>query len=295
MKDIINVAVVNFKSSGKKATNLSKILEFSEVASKRGADLLLFPELCLTGYDFYVNASISTDEKIRKSETLGGNTCKTIAEAAKNLGMYIVFGMGEREGEESDILYNSAVVCGPDGLVGSYRKIHPFAEENKCFNKGTEPFLFDTPWGPVSVGICYDTYQFPELLRYYVWKGSRLYLNLTALIEEIPKEGSRQAFLNYYGPTLEYGVLCNTVFIASANLTGFDDFNYFGGGSAVLGPKVTQFFETDVAYYAGSKDNLKEGIYIATVSLSLARRRLCINNEYTGVPDYRPELYAKFK
>lgn len=131
-------------------------------------------------------------------------------------------------------------------------------------------------------------------MRHYVAQGSRLYLNPTAVVEEIPKEGSRQAFIDYYAPTLEYGVLCNTIFIASSNLTGFDDVNYFGGGSAVIGPKLTPFFETNVHYYGGSKDNVQEEVIITTIDLSLARRRLMDCSGAAGEPDYRPEIYKKF-
>ncbi len=293
-RDIITVAVVNFKAAaGNKASNLSRIVGFSEAAAKAGADLVLFPEMCLMGYDYFIDESVSREEKIRQTETLAGPSCKAIEETAKARGIYIVFGASEKE-EGSDILYNSAVVVGPDGIVGAYRKIHPFETESSWCSKGETPFLFDTPWGPISVGICFDTYQFPELMRYYVSKGSRLYLNPTAVIEEIPKEGSRQAFLNYYAPTLEYGVLCNTIFIASANLTGFDKDHYFGGGSAVIGPKITPFFETDVTYYAGSKDNVQEGIFTASIDLSLAARPLFVESRHTGTPDYRPELYRRF-
>lgn len=294
MKQIITVAVVNFKSAGKKSDNFEKIIEFSETAARSGVDLILFPELCLNGYDFYVNDKISLKEKILNSETLTGDSSSKIAELARKLGIYIIFGMGERE-EDSDLLFNSAVAVAPTGLIGSYRKIHPFDAENKSFQKGSKPFIFDTPWGGISVGICYDTYQFPELMRYYVWKGSRLYLNPTALIEEIPMEGSRQAFLEYYGTSLEYGVICNTIFIASSNLTGFDDFNYFGGGSVILGPKITPFNETLTYYYAGSKDSQQEGIYISPIDLSLANRKIFVDNEYSGVPDYRQDLYKEFK
>ena len=154
--------------------------------------------------------------------------------------------------------------------------------------------MLNTPWGPISVGICFDTYQFPELQRYYAGKGSRLYLNPTAVLEEIPKEGSRQAFINYYAPTLEYGVLCNTIFVASANLTGMDQDNYWGGGSCIIGPKINPFFETDMVYYAGNKDNVQEGVYIETIDLSLAVRPLFQDSKFTGVPDYRPELYKQF-
>lgn len=70
--------------------------------------------------------------------------------------------------------------------------------------------------------------------------------------------------------------------------------NYFGGGSCIIGPKITPFYETNMHYYAGNKDNVQEGIHLATIDLSLATRRLAQNKELTGVPDYRPELYKKF-
>jgi predicted amidohydrolase len=151
--------------------------------------------------------------------------------------------------------------------------------------------MFDTKWGPISIGICYDTYQFPELMRYYVNKGSRLYLNPTAVVEEVTLTNSRQGFINYYAPTLEYGVICNTIFIASSNLTGWDKINYFGGGSCVIGPKIDPTSETDVTYYAGDKDNVQAEMFIATIDLSLATRRLCVDNDYVGKPDFRPDVY----
>ncbi|HVI40302.1 MAG TPA: carbon-nitrogen hydrolase family protein [Anaerovoracaceae bacterium] len=294
-QDIITVAVVNFKVNTKdKENNLKRITGFAEAAAKRGADLVLFPELCVMGYDYYVDKGIELAEKIQTAETLDGEICKAISKVAEKHGIYVVFGMAEKRSSDAAEIYNSAVAIGPKGVLGSYQKIHPFEEENLWFTKGETPFMFDTPWGPISIGICYDTYQFPELMRHYVAKGSRLYLNPTAVVEEIDKAGGRQAFINYYAPTLEYGVLCNTIFIASANLTAYDGSIYFGGGSAIIGPKLTPFFETDFTYYAGDKDNVQEGIYLSTLDLTLARRRLCDEETCTGVADYRPELYKKF-
>lgn len=296
MKDIITVAVVNFKvEAANKKNNLSRMCGFSEAAAKRGADLVLFPEMCLSGYDYYVDEKISQQEKIQNTETIEGEACQAIAEITKKYGIYVVFGMAEKQlDNDHEDLYNSAVAVGPNGVIGAYRKIHPFETESRWCKKGKEPFMFDTPWGPISIGICFDTYQFPELQRYYCSKGSRLYLNPTAVVEEISKEGSRQAFIDYYAPTLEYGVLCNTIFVASANLCGMDGDNYFGGGSCIIGPKITPFYETNLNYYAGSKDNVQEGLFIETIDLSLATRRLFVDKELTGEPDYRPELYKKF-
>lgn len=295
MKNIINVAVVNFSPLQTKKENFEKIEEFTESAVKRGADLILFPELCLTGYDFYVNEQISHKEKLEHSELLDGEYCRKLAILSKKLNVHIIFGMGEKLSEDHDKIYNSAVVCAPEKVLGVYRKIHPWGRENISFSKGSKPYLFMTPWGPISIGICYDSYQFPELMRYYVWKGSRLYLNPTALSEEVSLTRSHQAFVNYYKPTLEYGVISNAIFIASSNLVGLDRESYFGGGSVIIGPKIAPYEETDIEYYAGDVNNTQESVFIATINLSLARRELCIDNNYSGEPDYRLELYRSFK
>jgi hypothetical protein len=63
----------------------------------------------------------------------------------------------------------------------------------------------------------------------------------------------------------------------------------------ILGPKITPFCDTQAACYAGSKENIEEGISISTIDLSLAKRTIFVNNSITGVPDYRPELYKTFR
>lgn len=294
MQNMITIATVNMKvKPADKAYNSGKMLSFAEEASRQGADMILFPEMCLTGYDYYIDPEQPMERKIAMAEPIDGDIVLAAAEISKKYGNYIVFGAAELCSETGK-LFNSAFVTGPEGVVGCYRKIHPFADENIWCEKGDTPFLFDTPWGPVGIGICYDTYQFPELMRHYVYKGARLYLNPTALVEEVDKEGSRAAFRSYYS-LLDYGVLCNTIYIASANLTGYDIGSYFGGGSCVLGPKVTPFYETEVTCYGGDRDNVEESLDLATVDLSLATRRLCQINEASGEMDYRPELYRQFR
>ena len=293
-EDILTIAVVNFKpDAGQKIENLRRMKGFAAAASKRGSDLILFPEMCLMGYDYYISQQITMEEKKKSAETLDGNSAKTMAEISKKYGNYIVFGAAEYA-EEKDCLYNSAFVTGPEGVIGTYRKIHPYDAENMWCEKGSEPFMFETPWGPVGIGICYDSYQFPELMRYYVSKGMRLYLNPTSEFEQVELAGSRESFLHYYS-TLDYGVICNSIFIASANLVGYDMETYFAGGSCILGPKVTPFVENDVYCYGGSRDNRQETLELATIDLSLADRSLWKENKWAGEIDYRPHIYKKFE
>ena len=97
MKDIITVAVVNFKVyGGKKERNLSRMCEYAECAARRGADLILFPEMSLNGFDYYIDDRISLEDKRSTAETVDGPACRTMAETAKKYGIYIVFGMAGR-------------------------------------------------------------------------------------------------------------------------------------------------------------------------------------------------------
>lgn len=293
-QDVLTVAVVNFKpDAGRKENNLRRMKGFAEAASKRGADLILFPEMCLMGYDYFTQKDISMEEKTKQAETAEGVSAKEMAEISRKYGNYIIFGAAERC-EQKNCLYNSAFVTGPEGVVGTYQKIHPFDQENTWCAKGDTPFMIDSPWGPIGIGICYDSYQFPELMRYYINKGARLYLNPTAELEEVTLVGSHESFRHYYS-TLDYGVICNSIFIASANLVGYDIETYFAGGSCVLGPKTTPFMENDVYCYGGSRDNKQETVELATIDLSLAQRSLCQINEAAGEMDYRPELYKTFR
>lgn len=293
-KDIISIAVVNFKvDSGNKQSNLNKMVQYSEAASKRGADLILFPEMCLMGFDYFLSDDIPMADKIKNTETIEGPSVNTIVDTAKKNNIYIVFGMSEKSDDDSKVLHNCAVVAGPEGFVGSYRKIHPFSTEGKWCTKGKDPFIFQTEWGPIGLGICYDNYQFPELTRYYVYKGARLLLNPTAVIEEIPNEGSREAFRRCYTPHLEYLVLSSSVYVASSNLTGYDSESYFGGGSAIIGPKTNAFDEVDVTTYAGDDNSYQANMEIGTIDLSLATRHQCVDNPYFGEPDFRPEIYKE--
>ena len=76
MKDIITVAVANFRvDAANKESNLSRMCGFAEAAAKRGANLILFPEMCLYGYDYYVDETIPQEEKIKTAETINGPSC----------------------------------------------------------------------------------------------------------------------------------------------------------------------------------------------------------------------------
>ena len=299
-EDIINVAVVNFRQIwGNKESNLERICGYIRSAAKAGADLIVFPEMALNGYDDEDGVEHSQKMQIQEAETVPGPSSLAVAEFTKKYGVYAVFGMAEREEEGSEVVYNSAVACGPEGVIGTYRKIHPALAEQRWCTRGEDPFAFDTPWGPVGVGICYDSYNFHELVRYYAASGCRLYLNPTAI-----GPSGRHDWRDYYMFGLKQAVNSCEIFVASSNLTGNNMVDEdeggslgniadvgpgFGGGSVILGPGLYDKLHV----YAGDVDMREEGYAMAAIDLTLATRRNFKVDPVKGCPDYRPDIYKK--
>lgn len=155
----ITVACVQFEPRvGDPAGNRRRSIELIDEAAAAGADLIVLPELCNSGYVF------ASDEEARElaEPVPGGETCGLWAEAARRHDAHIVAGINERA---DDGLFNSAVVIGPGGHVGTYRKVHLWNQENRFFRPGDRGFpVFDTPLGRIGVLICYDGW-FPESYR----------------------------------------------------------------------------------------------------------------------------------
>lgn len=149
---------------GEKKENLERV---RGAVSGLECDLLVLPELTLTGYQF-----TSREELAGLAEPVpDGWTCAALSEMAAGLGCHIICGLAEDAGER---YFNSAVLVGPGGLVGTYRKAHLFCEEKSWFTPGDSGFnVFDA--GDVRVGmiICFD-WLFPEAARILTLRGAQV-------------------------------------------------------------------------------------------------------------------------
>ena len=283
-QDRLTVAAVNFAPEwGNKDVNLARIIERAGEAADMGARIVVFPEMALTGYN-HDNGSIAMHEAA--AETVPGPASNALAALSRERGIWIVVGLPERDAE-SGTIYNSAFVTGPEGLVGCYRKIHPAGQESLWCAKGDEPLLFDTPWGPVGLGICYDTYCFPELSRYYAARGARLYLNPTAVPGVLD-------WGELYYTMLKGRVMENSGVIVSANLVGEDKGLTFPGGSLVIGPGKDSLAPI---MHAGPVEG-EEAILVATIDFADGEQHrgwlpIMTANKTTGVPDWRPAVYSR--
>ncbi len=147
--------------------------------SRLEADLMVLPELFNSGYQFRDKAEARGLAEEIGEDIDRGPTVKRLIEAAGDLNMFIAAGLPERDGKK---IYNSAVLVGPNGVSGHYRKAHLFAGEKKIFNKGDMPFTVQKI-GKVRVGlmICFD-WLFPEVTRTLALKGADIILHPSNLV-----------------------------------------------------------------------------------------------------------------
>lgn len=283
-KETVTIAAVNYNPVwGDKQANLEKIKGYIVDAAGQGADIVVIPELALSGYTVEEEKAMH----MREAELIPGPSTNEIAKLTKEHNIYVIMGMPERDKDNPDIAYNSAAIIGPEGIIGSYQKIQPWQPEMKWCTKGDTPFLFDSPWGPIGVEICFDIYNFPELSRYLSARGALVVINPTAI-------STFSNWKDYYMEKQKSQIFTNGFYIVSANLVGEELDSTWAGYSVILGPGSGQLPEI----YAGPASEQEEEMIIATLDLTKAIGKrnwsaLYTPNPISGVPDWRPDLYSE--
>jgi predicted amidohydrolase len=224
MKNKIKLALAQISSNREnKEENLLKIEELTVKAKEKDADLVIFPELSLTGYVLH-------DQIYELAEIIPGPSTKKIEELAKKTGTHIIFGMPELSEKTEATIFNTAVFVGPNGFIGKFRKMylptHSVFEEKRYFRPGYQSAAFSTPVGTVGLFICYDIF-FPEVCRLTRLKGAELMVCISA---------SPAVRRNYFEILTAARALENTAFLAYVNLVGVEDGLQFWGGSRLLSP-----------------------------------------------------------
>jgi len=155
---ISQLAVVQFAPSDDPAANLATIeSKARDLLARDRPELIVFPELSLTGL---------TDPASR-AEALDGATVAAFTRLAMKLRTYLVAGVAERDGAS---LYNTALLAGPEGLVGSYRKIHLGNADAGWASAGDKFKTFDLPIGRVGLALGHDA-LYPEAIRTLALRG----------------------------------------------------------------------------------------------------------------------------
>jgi predicted amidohydrolase len=224
-------AVVQFAPADDVGANVARIAELCMAAIDREKpDLIVFPELSLSGLG----------QPASRAEPMTGKAVAQFVKLAMKLRVHLVAGVAE---QDENLCYNTAVLVGPEGLVGSYRKIHLNAADKTWASAGAEWRVFDLPIGRVGLLIGHDA-MFPEAVRSLSLLGCDLVACPAAVSGRFTgAHGGTAIRHNYPIPTgadpyhwhafrVRGGE--SNVYFAFANV--IDTARSFRGGSAVFGP-----------------------------------------------------------
>ncbi len=227
MPETITVAAIQMEPRiGQTEHNRAHSLDLIGQASDRGATLMVLPELTNSGYVFETReeaASLAED-------AWTGPTVRAWSALAAQRGLYIVAGLCERAGDD---VFNSAVVVGPGGVLGVFRKIHLWDQENRFFTPGDLGFpVLDLPFGKLGVMICYDGW-FPESYRACALAGADVVCIPTNWVPMPAQPAGREVMAN---TLVMAGAHSNGVFVVAADRFGVERGQPFLGNSIIVGP-----------------------------------------------------------
>lgn len=235
-------------------------------AASAGADLVVLPELCLSGYVFD-----STTEAAAMAVPRSHSVFDTWALAA---GRAVVVG-GFCERDASGKLYNSAAVVDASGLLEVYRKVHLWDSELKYFTPGDEsPAIINTRAGRVGTLICYDL-EFPEMVRALALSGADLIAAPSnwPLVDRPQGEHPPEVIIAMAAARV------NRMAIACCDRAGTERGQVWTGGTAIVGVD---------GWLKATADG--RGIARADLDLSASRDK-AISERNDVLADRRPDIY----
>lgn len=213
---MFKTAIIQFAPHlGDISQNLLKVNELLKVTAD--ADLVMLPELANTGYNF-------TDREMAfrlAEDPARSEYVEMLMARARAENQYIVSGFNEKAGEK---IYNSSLLIGPKGLLGTYRKMHLFMHERDFFTPGEGGLcVYDTGFCKLGMQICFD-YLFPEPWRILAQKNAEVICHPSNLLTQNATKA------------LPGIALMNKVYVITANRIGTEGDLTFNGGSMFIGP-----------------------------------------------------------
>lgn len=242
MKNCVRVAAAAVESRpGALEANLEKMDAWCARAARAGAELILFPELSLTG--FVPNHPVGDHEQwLRRAlreargmaQALDGAGVRGLQELAARHGLMVSAGLLEDAG---NLLFNTHVLVGADGLMGAWRKLHIPMFEMPFYGGGPAPEVAATELGRIGVNICFDA-LLPESTRLLAVKNVEIVLFPFAADPE-PK--TPEGWAAWAGTALRARCAENGVFGLAVNYAGYVEMagasQTFPGGALALGPR----------------------------------------------------------
>ncbi|UVJ42962.1 nitrilase family protein [Pseudomonas sp. LS1212] len=255
--------------------NLCHSLHLAREAAENGANLIVLPELANTGYAFKTRK-----EAFDHAEFVpNGPSVEAWLEFARKHQVYLAAGLAERDGMK---IYDTAVLVGPEGFIGRYRKTHLWNQEKLWFSPGDLGLpVFETPIGRIGLLICWDIW-FPETPRLLAMQGADIICSLNNWVWTPPPlfDATGKCMASYLTITAAH---VNNVFIAAANRIGTDRGERFLGCSLIAGTNGWPISEVASAE--------EQTVLYADVDLTSARTAPIWNSLNDLPRDRRTDLY----
>jgi len=182
MKELIAACVQIVVTPNDVQANVGKAIAWLEKAVREyEAELVVFPETVTTGFV----PGLDADELWDLVDEAPGRITGDVQAAARALSVHVVWPT-YRRGPQRGVVYNSALLIGPDGgIIGIYDKTHPFPlERRECggwVTAGQRAEVYETALGSIGMIICYDG-DFPELSRLLAVRGAEVIARPSALL-----------------------------------------------------------------------------------------------------------------
>ena len=242
MRKRLRVAIAQINVTvGAIRENERKILSFLEKGRRDSADLVLFPELALTGYP--------PEDLLFKPAFIRDNLAALRRLIPRSRGLCAVVGFVDRD--RSGALYNAAAVLRDGRLIHRYHKMmlpnYGVFDEQRYFKAGKRPLVFDCGRLPAGLSVCEDIWRDDGPCRTEAALGARLLLNLSASPYHAGKWKLRERILGRRARQ------CGS-WICYANLLGGQDELVFDGGSMVVDPRGRVVFKAP---------QFEEGLFLA--------------------------------
>ncbi|WP_290898337.1 nitrilase family protein [Hoeflea sp.] len=273
-KQPVTIACIQFEPViGTPVANLAAMEDRIRQAHAVGAKLIVLPELADSGYVF--NSSEELDSLA--APIPDGRSARRLCAIARELGVFIVSGLAEVAGGR---FYNSAIFCGPDGYIGTYRKLHLWNRENLFFEKGDLGLpVFDTPLGRIGMAICYDGW-FPETFRQLALKGAEIVCVPTNWVPMPGQNPETEAMANILHQAAAHS---NGLYIACADRVGTERGQPFIGQSLIVDATGWPL--------AGPASRQDEAILYATITPTQLPEKRKLNEFNDIFGDRRADVY----
>ena len=222
MKDIRIASVICCSPVGQLRRNMAAVADWTRQAKQKGAAVVCFPEMNITGYDIH-------EDMRRIAQPVPGPVSEELAQVAAGEDIVILAGLAEKD--EAGRIYATHLVIEPDGRIGRYRKLHIAPPEQALFTPGRNIPLFKIRQISFGIQLCYDAH-FPELSTHLALKGAELIFIPHASPRGTPAEKYRSWMRHLAARAFD-----NALFIAAVNQTGANSRGFhFPGLALVLDP-----------------------------------------------------------